>query len=534
MVRSVVVILLSIVCGSAAAIGVYQIVARRAQQTAEVEQVSTTPVLVAVSSISRGEPVTAASVETVDWPEELVPTGATSDPDEAVGRVALVSFVAGEPLFADKLAAPGEGGFVASLIEKGMRAYTIQATSPSTSVAGFVRPGDYVDVLLTLDSNSSDESGGGSAITLLNRVKVMAIDQTLDAEADVLEMLTRGEVRSVTLLVTPKQASMLSVGQESGELSLTLRGSDDEQVQDESETSYATIREIQELRQEAEIVRTTPVLVAAELVVRGQTLTEQMLATVDWPEDLVPPGTFSQPGEVVGRTALAGISAREPLFENKLADQGRQGFAASLIQAGMRAYTIQTSGPTSSVAGLVRPGDHVDVLLTLHENASDDLSGGSTATLLQSAEVLAVDQAFETAAESGSTGDSVRGNTSVTLLVTPYEASLLSLGRHQGELSLSLRGGDDATTAEVEPATMEQVLGRFKQSAVLAGREPSPPSAAPDWNLQDLAEAVKGVLQPGSALPPAPAQFTTDEPPPSYIQTHRGGAVGRVLVYRRN
>ena len=529
MLRSAIVILLSIICGSAAAIGVYQVVSRRAQQAAEVEAINTRTVPVAKTTISRGEMLTAAMIDSVEWPEELVPAGLLSNPADAIGRVALTSLVAGEPLFASKLSEPGRGGFVSSLIKQGMRAYTIQASNPSTSVAGLVRPGDYVDVLLTLKGNAADESGGGSTITLLQVVEILAIDQILDAEADVLAMWAKGDtLKSVTLLVTPEQASLLSVGQQNGELSLSLRSGDDTEP---SLTSSATIRKIQELRNEAETVRTTPVIVATDTLHRGQTLTEETLELVDWPEDLVPAESFSQFEEVVGRMALTSIMPGEPLFHNKLSERGARGFAASLIEEGMRAYTIQTSGPGSSVAGLVRPGDYVDVLLTLHDDLADETGGGSAETYLQSVNVLAVDQSFDPEPQSDSATGSVRGNTSVTLMVTPEQASSLSLAQHAGELSLSLRSQHDVVTAEVAPSTIQQIRERHARLAARTRRSTMSQVASPDWSVQDIVESLLGNRQTGPV--PAAAPVETDPRQRSYIQTHRGRAVGRVWVHRR-
>ena len=250
MIRSLIVICLAIVCGAAAAVGVNQFIARQAHARAGTE-VQTTPVLVAKRVVARGEVIKADMVEQVNWPSGLVPDGTATKPEDVVGRTALTTIMQREPVFIAKLTGPGGGGasFVSSIVKPGMRAYTIHTKGPSSSVAGFVRPGDRVDVLLTLRGGMNDETGGGSTTTLLQAVEILAIDQILDSNADTLkmfEMWAKGDnFTSVTLQVTPEQASLLFLGQSNGELSLALRNADDTA---QVATNPATIRQIRFLQ----------------------------------------------------------------------------------------------------------------------------------------------------------------------------------------------------------------------------------------------------------------------------------------------
>ena len=84
------------------------------------------------------------------------------------------------------------------------------------SVAGFVRPGDKVDVLLNLRGTSQDETGGGSTLTLLQSAEILAIDDIMDIDDAVIQMWIKDGVKSVTLLVTPEQAMLVSLGQAAG------------------------------------------------------------------------------------------------------------------------------------------------------------------------------------------------------------------------------------------------------------------------------------------------------------------------------
>ena len=241
MIRSLTIILLAIICGVAAAIGVSQMAPKPVASDAK-----TQTVFVASQAIRRGARISEEMVKSVPWPAGLVPGGVQPKKDEIIGRSALSSIKADEPFFRDKLSASEGNGFASNSIPKGMRACTIQTGGPAASVAGFVRPGDHVDVLLNLRGNANDETGGGSAITLLQAVKILAIDDIMDVDTGAtVKMWIKEGLASVTLLVTPDQAVLLSLGQSSGSLSLALRNGDDT---GESDPLPATIRQIREMQ----------------------------------------------------------------------------------------------------------------------------------------------------------------------------------------------------------------------------------------------------------------------------------------------
>jgi pilus assembly protein CpaB len=155
----------------------------------------------------------------------MLPNGAVNTVEAAADRTAAGPIFAGEPILESKLAAKGSRGGMAWLIPQGMRAYTIQASRAASSVAGFILPGNKVDVLLNLRSNSNDENGGGRTITLLQAVEILAVDQNLDAPAE--NKVNPKDLGSVTLLVAPDQAGKLDLGQNQGQLSLSLRNPED-------------------------------------------------------------------------------------------------------------------------------------------------------------------------------------------------------------------------------------------------------------------------------------------------------------------
>jgi len=246
--KTIIVVTLAVVCGLSAAWGMSQL---RLSSAVEA-QIETAPIVRAAVQIPRGRMVTADDIEICQWPENMLPEGALTKLEDALDRAAMAPIMAGEPVLDAKLAAIDAGRGLAALIPKGMRAYTIQASQVAANVAGFILPGNRVDVLLTLKGRHNDETGGGSTTTLLQAVEILAVDQQLEAPAD--NKVDPAGLRSITLLVTPKQASLLDLGQHMGQLTLSLRNPEDG---DEAATDPATLSQIR-FRQEK------PVAAAAE------------------------------------------------------------------------------------------------------------------------------------------------------------------------------------------------------------------------------------------------------------------------------
>lgn len=219
-VRTLLVVAFALVFGGSAAVGVNSLVNGNREAPTKVE---TVPVLVAAFDIPRGGTLTAELVKTRDFPKDLAPPGSITKHDDAIDRAVLIPMVKDEPVLEGKLAAKGSGRGMAALVPPGMRAFTIQTTNVASGVAGFVMPGNKVDVLLTMNGNN--RTGGGITTTLLQNVEILAVDQKIDAPAD--NRVDPNQLRSVTLLVTPDQAAKLDLGQNKGTLHLSLRNIED-------------------------------------------------------------------------------------------------------------------------------------------------------------------------------------------------------------------------------------------------------------------------------------------------------------------
>ncbi len=177
-------------------------------------------VLVAAKPLPLGTIITADMLVFQPWPKDMVEKAyylkGAVDPATLVGKVVRHTVMAGQPVAQGALIGPGENGFLAAALGPGMRATTI-SLSDTSGIAGFLFPGDRVDVILT-----QEVSGDGPSLrtseTIVRNLRVLAVDQRMD------DTTTEAKVgRTATLEVTPKLAEKIAVAETIGTLSLSLR-----------------------------------------------------------------------------------------------------------------------------------------------------------------------------------------------------------------------------------------------------------------------------------------------------------------------
>lgn len=173
------------------------------------------PVLVAKRDLKVGTLLKPEDYEFSAWPKDGVGAHHIKDKKTAEtlpGQVVRIPFVAGEPVIASKLVAPGRRGFLAAALSPGMRASTIKVSAVG-GVGGFIFAGDRVDVILTHNAD-----GHRVAETVLQNVRVLGLDQrsTKDDQAAKL-------AKTVTLEVTPRMAEKVAILPQLGALTLVLR-----------------------------------------------------------------------------------------------------------------------------------------------------------------------------------------------------------------------------------------------------------------------------------------------------------------------
>ena len=183
-------------------------------------------VLVLTRDVKVGERLSTAKVQWRPWPKSALVKGmitreqapdALQTIDQKRARSAMV---AGEPLLHSKIVRVGEGGVLASLLPKGMRAIAVNVTL-ETGAGGFIMPDDRVDVLLTRKINPGSPNEATITDTVLENVRVLAIDQQYVANQS--DQPAVGDLKTATLEVTPRQAEVLAQVQGMGDLSLALR-----------------------------------------------------------------------------------------------------------------------------------------------------------------------------------------------------------------------------------------------------------------------------------------------------------------------
>lgn len=183
-------------------------------------------VLVAQRALPVGTIITADSINFQAWPKDMVQdvyfVEGEADMQKLLGTVVRNPITAGEPMTKGNLVAPGDRGFLAAALGPGMRAVTIPV-SARTGVAGFVFPGDHIDLVLTQTVKSQGEGMALKASeTIMKNLRVLATDQSTE------QVMVEGKTRvrtfsTVTLEVTPKMAEKIAVSQTIGTISLSLR-----------------------------------------------------------------------------------------------------------------------------------------------------------------------------------------------------------------------------------------------------------------------------------------------------------------------
>jgi pilus assembly protein CpaB len=184
-------------------------------------------VLVAKRALTAGTIITADALGFQPWPKELVQDAyfidGEADMNKLIGTVVRYQITAGEPVTQGSLVAPGDRGFLAAALGPGMRAVTVPV-SAMTGVAGFIFPGDRVDLVLTQQvGGQGDDTPLKTAETVLRNLRVLATDQSTEQTTDENGKTVVTEFRTVTLEVTPKIAEKVAVAQTVGTLSLALR-----------------------------------------------------------------------------------------------------------------------------------------------------------------------------------------------------------------------------------------------------------------------------------------------------------------------
>jgi len=203
-------------------------------------------VLVATRSLPVGTILDATALKFQPWPKELVDNAYylrdKTNLQSLQGTVVRSNITAGQPVTQGSLVKPGDRGFLAAALGPGMRAVTVPV-SAQAAVAGFVFPGDRIDLVLT-----QTVAGGGEgqplkvSETIMRNIRVLATDQRTD---NLVGEDGKTQVRTfsnVTIEATPKMAEQVAVAQTLGSLSLSLRSIADNSAEIEEAIASGAVK----------------------------------------------------------------------------------------------------------------------------------------------------------------------------------------------------------------------------------------------------------------------------------------------------
>lgn len=219
------------------------------------------------------------------------------------------------------------------------------------------------------------------------------------------------------------------------------------------------------------IVPTVDVLVAERPLKYGETILKEDVRIVQWPENAIPEGTFSNvetlfsKGDEVFRVVLRAMEKDEAIMTVKVTEPGEDAGLTSRLERGMRAYAIKVD-VASGVSGFLRPGDRVDVYWTGRVGSDlGDGRGDITKLIETGIRLIAVDQT------AGGNLDEATIARTVTVAVKPEQVAALAQAQTTGSLSLSLVGADDDTVAQAIEIDQGTLLGIEREAAVVQAEE---------------------------------------------------------------
>lgn len=189
------------------------------------------------------------------------------------------------------------------------------------------------------------------------------------------------------------------------------------------------------------------ILVASKFITPKTRLSEDMVKEALMPAKFVTTAHIKDFKKLNGRMAMVPFIEGEPILLNKVSEKADE--LSGAVPTGMRAVAVGVD-EESSVGYMIKPGDYVDVLLTYEKNEGKQAQN-ATASILQSAQVVAVGTDFNAAA--------VKKYSTITLAVTPEEAELLTFATSRGRISFTLRPAGE---------TMKEKLGVTDFSSLLS------------------------------------------------------------------
>jgi pilus assembly protein CpaB len=217
------VLVFAVVVAGGFSLFVYRFVDSRIRAS-QPKQIETRQVLVASRNLEIGTLIKDSDVSSTEWPGEI-PQHAIQDKKDILERGVVAPIYKGEPVLETRLAPKGAGGGLAAIIPVGMRVVSVRVNDIS-GVAGFVTPGQRVDVLISGNPPAAPPTLGTVSRTLLQNIQVLSAGQNIQKDAEGKPV----SVPVVNLLVSPEQAEVISLANSETRIQLVLRNPLDTEI----------------------------------------------------------------------------------------------------------------------------------------------------------------------------------------------------------------------------------------------------------------------------------------------------------------
>jgi pilus assembly protein CpaB len=213
--RTLIVLLLAILSGTVAAVSAFRYLQDRPTPLiANTSNVETRSVVVAARPIPLGTSLSEEDLEVIEWPAASLPQGIHTSISEVAGRSVITNIALNEPVLATKLADTGIEGLLTQ-VPPGLRALTI-STDQVRGVAGYVTPGNRVDIILIKQPTGSNEM---VSKIILENIQVLTANQQYTETEDGQPLVSS----VVTVLLTPAQSEKLALAETQGSIRMVLR-----------------------------------------------------------------------------------------------------------------------------------------------------------------------------------------------------------------------------------------------------------------------------------------------------------------------
>jgi pilus assembly protein CpaB len=228
-------------------------------------------VFIAMADISPGTAISRTAVKAVIWPQAVIPPKSASTMKEIEGRVVKVPIAQGNPVLTPMLAPEGTAAGLSGILEDGKRAITVKVDEVA-GVAGFLHPGDHVDVLMDMAMKSQGQSEHFSK-TILHDIAILTTGQIWEQKGENKPVV----VNTVTLELTPEQGEVLNLASNQGKIRLALRNRNSRTIAQTQGVTTANLIGGEAEKKESKVAAALPVQEKKIEVIKGLERSEAKL-----------------------------------------------------------------------------------------------------------------------------------------------------------------------------------------------------------------------------------------------------------------